>query len=97
MLGACCWGSYYPVEQFGWHRQIRLQAGGPETLQRSQCWSEAGSVAAVRGGTGHVARARSRLEGLMLVGWISAGLCRGQKEKPEALLGGSSKLFALVL
>lgn len=51
----------------------------------------------VRSGTGHVARARSRLEGLMLVGWISAGLCRGPKEKPEALLGGSSKLFALVL
>lgn len=26
VLGACCRGSYYPVEQFGWHRQIRLQA-----------------------------------------------------------------------
>ena len=28
---------------------------------------------------------------------ISAGLCHGQKEKPEAVLDGSSKLFALVL
>lgn len=28
---------------------------------------------------------------------ISAGLCHGQKEKPEALLDGSSELFALVL
>lgn len=28
---------------------------------------------------------------------ISAGLCHEQREKPEALLDGSSELFALVL
>lgn len=33
----------------------------------------------------------------LLVRRISAGLCRGQKEKPEALLDGSSELLALVL